>query len=179
MWYNAILDSRTILASVVFFIMLLGLGIPIWWYTTAVHRANLPDLNTLDSTLENPRIHITYKSAEDSPTLSEKLKYLETAVQDKCAFTFTIYYWIIYFQSIFLVSCDIVLVHQKLNEKEIDVLKLANSVESIDAHLHKIGTDSASSKGLIFMDIPNNFLTPWEAVFGDYNHIYISSETCT
>jgi len=155
---NKTFDSRTILASVVFFIMLLGLGIPIWWYTTAVHRANLPDLNTLDSTLENPRIHITYKSAEDSPTLSEKLKYLETAVQDKF-------------------SCDIILVHQKLNEKEIDVLKLANSVESIDAHLHKIGTDSASSKGLIFMDIPNNFLTPWEAVFGDYNHIYISSET--
>ena len=78
-----------ILASIVFFIMLLGFGIPVWWYTTAVHRANLPELETLDFAPENQRIYITFKTNEDTQTLSEKLTHLKNTMQKKCKYMFS------------------------------------------------------------------------------------------
>ena len=154
--------------------MLLGLGIPVWWFTTAVHRANLPELKSLDFSLDHQKMYITYKSANDPHVISEKLKQLENVVLEKCKFICVLFF-ISKFLIIFIVFCHIVIVHEKLNEKETNILKFGNSIESIDIQLRENRTGST---GLVIMEVAEDFLMPWEAVFGDYNHIYISPETC-
>ena len=69
--------------------MLLGLGIPVWWYTTAVHRANLPDLESLGLPAGSRKISIVYKSAEEPHKLSAKLKNVQRIVQKRCKVIFS------------------------------------------------------------------------------------------
>jgi len=148
-------DLRTILASIVFFAMLLGLGIPVWWYTTAVHRANLPDLESLGLPAGSRKISIVYKSAEEPHKLSAKLKNVQRIVQKRFSY-------------------DVILVHQTPSQEELRVLNAENSIESVDSHLHQI---QSSAPGLVIMEVPKTFLEPREAIFGNFDHVYISPET--
>lgn len=60
-----------------FIVILLGIGVPVWWNTTTVQRAYLPleELSNMVTLSENDqRFHILFKTTEDASVLVKKLQ---------------------------------------------------------------------------------------------------------
>ena len=74
-------------AALAFIVMLLGLGIPVWWSTTTVKRASLPmeDLENLDYlSAKDQSYSFIYKSGRDTGEVSKQLDEFLSGSKEIC-----------------------------------------------------------------------------------------------
>lgn len=59
-------DSKPVWASIAFVVVLIGFGVPIWWYTTNVHRAPLPyeEIDGLPLFVPKAKVVVNFKCQE-------------------------------------------------------------------------------------------------------------------
>lgn len=72
-------------AALTFIVILLGLGIPVWWNTTAVKRASLPldQLSIMTPiSASDHSFPLTFKSLRDSEKLLEHLTKIKAASKE-------------------------------------------------------------------------------------------------
>lgn len=78
--YKISLDKCRAYASITFAVLLLGLGVPLWWHTTAVPRAPIPfseisELGQVDFVLGS-RLMIGCFTIEKAKKIRDKLEVL-------------------------------------------------------------------------------------------------------
>lgn len=74
-------------AALTFIVLLLGLGVPVWWSTTTVQRASLSldELSNLSPvTGDDHHISLVYKSSNDESNLFQQLKNTKEFLQKLC-----------------------------------------------------------------------------------------------
>ena len=74
------IDSRPVVAAVTFIVILIGLGIPVWWNTTAVQRAyfSLDELSNLQLISGNDHsLTIVYGTVDSLKKANERSKYYD------------------------------------------------------------------------------------------------------
>jgi len=135
--------------------ILVLLGLPLWWQTTTVCRANLPytqisDLSLLSSVQQKVHVLLVTDDAINTHKLGPQL------------------------QSLFMKSevYDIELTVRELNQEERETIKQSDTLEELD---EKIGNDLSLKKDgwIILFEVPGSFLTSIEsAVAGNYRIVY-------
>jgi hypothetical protein len=79
--------SHPIGAALTFIVILLGLGVPVWWNTTTVQRASLPleELSTMAKVSGSEQsIPILLKGINDAEIMAKKLQSALVQSKDPC-----------------------------------------------------------------------------------------------
>ncbi|XP_057368757.1 GPI transamidase component PIG-S-like isoform X1 [Daphnia carinata] len=152
--------SHSIGAALTFIVILLGIGVPVWWNTTTVQRASLPleELSSMAKLSENEQtFHIEFKTMEDASVLVENLQNELAESQELSSYNFSI-------------------VPYHLNPKEVDILLSQNSIDAIDISFEELSGNHLLD-GLSIVQVPSHYLPSGKIYVGRHNFLYISKET--
>ncbi|XP_045022860.1 GPI transamidase component PIG-S-like isoform X3 [Daphnia magna] len=152
--------SHSIGAALTFIVILLGIGVPVWWNTTTVQRAYLPleELSNMVTLSENDqRFHILFKTTEDASVLVKKLQNDLSESEELSSYNFSI-------------------VPYPLNPKEVNILLSQNSIDAIDVGFEELSENNLLD-GLSIVQVPSHYLPSGKVYIGRHNFLYISEET--
>ncbi|XP_045029102.1 GPI transamidase component PIG-S isoform X1 [Daphnia magna] len=152
--------SHSIGAALTFIVILLGIGVPVWWNTTTVQRAYLPleELSNMVTLAENDqRFHILFKTTEDASVLVKKLQNDLSESEELSSYNFSI-------------------VPYPLNPKEVNILLSQNSIDAIDVGFEELSENNLLD-GLSIVQVPSHYLPSGKVYIGRHNFLYISEET--
>ncbi|KAI9550637.1 hypothetical protein GHT06_007636 [Daphnia sinensis] len=146
-------------AALTFIIILLGIGVPVWWNTTTVQRASLPleELSNMVKLYENEQIfHIEFKTAKEASALVKKLQNELAESKELSSYNFSI-------------------VPYHLNPKEVNILLSQNSIDAIDVSFEELSGNNLQN-GLSIVQVPTHYLPTGKVYIGRHNFLYISEE---
>ncbi|XP_046647983.1 GPI transamidase component PIG-S-like [Daphnia pulicaria] len=152
--------SHPIGAALTFIVILLGLGVPVWWNTTTVQRASLPleELSTMAKVSGSEQsIPILLKGINDAEIMAKKLQSALVQSKDPLTYNFSI-------------------VPYKFSPEEVKILLSQKSVDAIDMYFEEL-SESEFINILSIVEVPSNYLPSGKVCVGRHNFLYFSEET--